>query len=53
MSAARPLSPLAINHYLAPPGYPLLRFLEEAKEAGAAGVGLTGARAVRDGTARA
>lgn len=41
MSAAQPLSPLAINHYLAPTGYPLLRFLEEAREAGAAGVGLT------------
>ncbi len=32
---------LSINHYLAPPGYPLSRFLDDCVAAGATGVGLT------------
>ncbi|NNM74181.1 sugar phosphate isomerase/epimerase family protein [Enterovirga aerilata] len=32
---------LSLNHYITPDGYPLARFLDEAAEAGAEGVGLT------------
>jgi sugar phosphate isomerase/epimerase len=32
---------LAANYYLAPPGYAVARFMKDAKEAGADGVGLT------------
>ena len=32
---------LSINHYIAPPGYPFERFLDDCTEAGATGVGLT------------
>lgn len=32
---------ISINHYLAPPGYPLQSFLDEAASAGATGIGIT------------
>lgn len=35
------MSGLSINHYIAPEGYPLERFLDDCVEAGATGVGIT------------
>ena len=32
---------ISINHYLAPPGYPLQSFLDDAVSAGASGIGIT------------
>ncbi len=32
---------ISINHYLAPPGYPLTSFLDDAVSAGATGIGVT------------